>query len=274
MSTPSSSFDRPADRQPVPNEVPIHLRAPDSRSLHSLPFPNFLGIGAQKAGTSWLWKMLSLHPGLYLPEPKEHHYFDRELETVSPADYAARFRAGDGRIKGEITPAYATLSIERVQFVRSLMPDARLIFLLRNPVDRAWSQALMNIVTHDGRRYQDVPPVDFYAHFDSEHATDRGAYMTTIDRWEQAFSREHLLVDFYDRIGEDPRGLLTRVMTHVGVVVPMDWSAYPMNEVYFEGVKIPMPQAYRDYLRAKFHDEIERLYDHFGEPVRTWRSRV
>jgi hypothetical protein len=244
----------------------------DAAPLKTLP--RFLGIGAQKAGTSWLWKNLAHHPGLHLPEPKEHHYFDRDLgRGVTLAEYAARFASAGDRLPGEITPAYGHLPVERVRYVRQVMPDVRLVLLLRNPVDRAWSQALMNLCQHRNRRYDQVAPAEFYAHFDGAHATARGSYVANLATWESVFPREQLLVDFYERITDDPRGLLTDVLRHVGATVPADWSPFPLAEVVFKGEGVPMPDAYRDHLRRKFRDDIERLYDRFGDPVAAWRVR-
>ena len=60
-----------------------------------VPFPDFLGIGAQKAGTTWLHENLRRHPELFLPEEKELHYFDRQW--VRPLrHYSAAFREAGG----------------------------------------------------------------------------------------------------------------------------------------------------------------------------------
>lgn len=115
------------------------------RSTNGLCLPDFLGIGAQKAGTTWLHENLCHHPDLYLPEPKELHYFDWGFHR-SLRHYSDIFKRGCNRVKGEITPGYSIIPVERMRFIRTIMPDVRLIFLMRNPIDRAWSQALMNLV--------------------------------------------------------------------------------------------------------------------------------
>src|SRR5688572_21071755 len=67
------------------------------RSRDRLALPGFLGIGAQKSGTTWLHVNLACHPELYLPAQKEVHYFDRHFDK-SLEYYSRRFRPGDGRI--------------------------------------------------------------------------------------------------------------------------------------------------------------------------------
>ena len=112
--------------------------------------PDFLGIGAQKAGTTWLHENLRCHPELYLPDAKELHYFDWDFHQ-SLRSYAEHFRDGADRVKGEITPGYSILSSIRIALIKDLMPDLRLLFLVRNPISRAWSQALMNLVGRTNR---------------------------------------------------------------------------------------------------------------------------
>ena len=150
-------------------------------------YPSFLGIGAQRAATTWLHHSLRRHPDLWLPPAKELHYFDwisggpslvdrvtsgnrlcalwrqrvrGELrssirrgdfsgsaarcayEFLAPSDsrYLGMFESAGQRIAGEITPAYSLLSDSEVKRVAALLPDARVIVMLRNPIGRAWSQ--------------------------------------------------------------------------------------------------------------------------------------
>ncbi|WP_083781901.1 sulfotransferase [Synechococcus sp. WH 5701] len=103
-----------------------------------MPLPNFLCLGAQKAGTSTLQHWLSLHPQVFLPPGKEVHYFslhyDRDRSWYED-HYAS---AGAQQACGDITPYYLfhPLAAERIE---TLLPRARLIVLLRDPVERALS---------------------------------------------------------------------------------------------------------------------------------------
>src|SRR5690606_11946368 len=71
-------------------------------------FPDFICIGAQKSGTTWLYENLKLHPDIFMPDKKELHYFNLNYHT-SLAYYNSYFEKDSNRIKGEITPAYSTL---------------------------------------------------------------------------------------------------------------------------------------------------------------------
>ena len=107
-----------------------------------MSLPTFLVIGAQRAGTSLLHQILLGHPEVYVPrERKEVHYFDRYFER-GVAWYEGYFPAADAarsyRAIGEITPDYLATE-EAPARIHALLPACRLIAILRNPVDRAYS---------------------------------------------------------------------------------------------------------------------------------------
>ena len=101
--------------------------------------PDFLGLGTQKGGTTTLHQLLGLHPDVHLPDRKEVHYFD--LQPEQPASwYAEQFSsARPGQHCGEITPFYL-FHPEVPARIRALLPEAKLLVLLRDPVERALSQ--------------------------------------------------------------------------------------------------------------------------------------
>ena len=101
--------------------------------------PHFLGLGTQKGGTTSLQQLLSLHPQVFLPACKEVHYYS--LHDDQPLDwYAEHYReARPGQRRGDITPYYL-FHPRAQQQIRRTLPTAKLIVLLRDPVERALSQ--------------------------------------------------------------------------------------------------------------------------------------
>ena len=95
------------------------------------PLPDFLGIGAQKAGTTWLHDNLSCHPELYLPPEKEIHYFDQHNDK--PISYYSQFfkksKKNRACVKGEITPAYSVLPQNMIERIMGIMPHLKIIFV-------------------------------------------------------------------------------------------------------------------------------------------------
>ena len=241
------------------------------RSARGLSLPDFLGIGVQKAGTTWLHKNLRCHRELYLPERKELHYWD--LHYHRPLhQYAETFQSAGGRVCGEITPAYGVLPQRRIALIHRLMPDLRLILLLRNPIDRAWSQALMNLVVQTGRRHADVSDAEFVRHFESRASMLRGDYVGIIRNWSRCFPADQLLVGLYDDIADRPHELMTRIFCHLRVSTNVEWSQFPLQSIVFAGPTIPLPQRLRTHLQRLYAKKIEQCAALLDERILRWRD--
>ena len=184
-----------------------------------MSLPNFLVIGARRAGTSLLHhKILGTHPEIYVPvQRKETHYFDLYYErgvewyrSYFPSDEAAgRFRA-----IGEVTPDYLA-SEEAPGRIHQLLPECRLIAILRNPVEQAWSDYRHRRRSHDERR-------DFRTFIEDPAALSGGLYHRHLERYLALFRREALLVLLYEELVRDPARELGRLTSFLGV--PMIWS--------------------------------------------------
>jgi hypothetical protein len=102
--------------------------------------PNFLGIGAVKAGTTWVADQLAAHPDIFMAHGKELHYFSLHHDK-EPDWYLEHFRSAKGQgAVGEYSVTYMDGSPETARRVHAFNPDFRLIVTLRDPVGRAFSQ--------------------------------------------------------------------------------------------------------------------------------------
>ncbi len=243
------------------------------RSSASLSLPDALCIGAQKAGTTWLHENLEHHPEAFVPpRVKEVHYFDF-LYQKPLAEYAAVFAAGRDRVKCDVTPNYGRLRPGRIRFIRRVMPRVRLVFLMRNPIERAWSQALMDLVSRTGRAYEEVPESEFLAHLRSPSTRRNGLYTQILERWLAVFPPEQLFVGFFEDVQARPRELLAEIFRHIGVTDRPDWDSLPYAQRFHGGVGIEMPDAFRAELAGIFAEEIGRLAARYGGPAEAWRPR-
>ena len=249
-------------------------------AVEQLTLPKFLGIGAPKAGTTWLHHNLAAHPDLYLPPEKELHYFTVALHR-GMRWYSSRFEDAGARIPGEITPGYIALNQRRIALVRDLMPDCRLILIMRNPVDRAWSHAVMKLARREGRTVESVSDAEFAAHFRGTMSRRRSDYLGTIKRWHAVFPPERLMVASYDEIKEQPQQLLKRAIGHIGASTALDWTLFPYAEVIDRGLEgeddvfgktstPSMPDRHRDVLAALYKSDIEQLADAYPEYAMRW----
>ena len=189
--------------------------------MAALPGPTFLGIGAQKAGTTWLHKLLSLHPDIGMPQQKELHFWDRETpDAAAIAAYRSRFADLRGKARGEITPSYAILPPERIQLIHQNFPELNLIYVLRNPMERAWSQARMELARelHRGVAIPETTWGPWLAsHLDSPESRTRGDYASCLRNWLQHYSRESLLIGIHEENLAAPREFLISCAHHLGV---------------------------------------------------------
>jgi hypothetical protein len=262
----------------------LHARAPAAcvavnhwlyargfKSAARLPLPDFLGIGAQKAGTTWLHANLKAHPEIVLPpEAKEVHFFDKHLLDYGLEGYSTLFRAGPGKVKGELTPAYGIIPPRRIRFVRAVLPNVKLIFLMRNPIDRAWSHALMNLVTEPNRPLHEIPDEKFIAHFKSPASRSRGDYQAILDNWLACYPRKQLFIGLFDDLTMRPRHLLTEIFSFLGISTTVDFSRFPCDQPIFKGPDTPLPVHFSRLLRQIYETPIRRLAEHYSAPADRW----
>jgi hypothetical protein len=197
------------------------------------PLPDFLILGAQKAGTTALYAYLRWHPQVTGPSFKEVSFFDRHYAR-GERWYRAHLPIRRSGIVGEASPSYLfhPLASERVA---RMLPRARLIALLRNPVDRAFSHyqhevalgreelSFEDALAREDERMQGElermlrdPSYFSYAWWNHTYAA-RGRYAEQLERWLDAFPREQLLVLFTEELAADTAGTYRRVLDFLGV---------------------------------------------------------
>jgi hypothetical protein len=252
------AFERPAP--------PVFDLSAEQRRL----VPSFLGIGAQKAGTTWLHRNLLCHPEIGFGERKEIHFLDFEDNFERGVDwYLAQFEGNEGLICGDITPDYMIVDRSRVEWIHALNPGMRLVLLLRNPVDRAWSAARYYLVNRDidpsSQRPEEIQEL-----VTRSFMLWRGGYMEAIERWETVFSQEQLFVGFFEEMVDEPELLLRRVLRHIGADPDVDVAGYPLAERFNPSPESALSDENRAFLREIFADEIAMLARRFGAPARDW----
>lgn len=173
--------------------------------------PDFVGIGAQKAGTTWWFDAICAHPSVFSRGDihKERHFFDRyAIRPFGSADtslYHGWFPRPPGNLTGEWTPDYI-----HCPWVPALLaqaaPRTRLLALLRDPVERFRSG-----LAHQ-RRDSGRLSVETY-----QSAVARGLYHEALRRWTAYFPPEQILLLQYERCIADPSGQLARTYRFLGL---------------------------------------------------------
>jgi hypothetical protein len=184
---------------------------PSARSTEVTGPPDFVGIGVQKAGTTWWYEAICAHPEVYSRSDihKERHFFGRYVaHAFGPEDcalYHAWFPRPSGNLTGEWTPDYMHDPWVPPLLARAA-PQTRLLVLLRDPVER-FRSGLAHQTREGGRltlkAYQD--------------AVARGFYHDELRRWTAHFPREQILVLQYERCVVDPAAQLARTYRFLGL---------------------------------------------------------
>jgi Sulfotransferase domain len=262
--------------QPLRKVLRGSVRAYGRATAAARPLPDFLILGAQKAGTTALYAYLRWHPRITGPAYKEVSFFDRHY-VHGERWYRAHMPLGRGRIVGEASPSYLfhPLAPERVA---RMLPTARLIALLRNPVDRAFSHYQHEVALgreslpfedalarEDERMQGEVErmlrdPAYFSDAWWNYTYAARGRYAEQLERWYASVPREQLLVLFTEELAADTASTYLRVLEFLGVE-PHELASYPR---IFDRDYEEMDAATRARLEAEFAEPNRRLAELLG----------
>ncbi|HEX2742138.1 MAG TPA: sulfotransferase, partial [Rubrobacter sp.] len=277
-------------------------------------YPDFIGIGAQKAGTTWLSHNLQHHPQIWMPPLKEIHYFDERLDEPAnlvprlsrrlsggrgvdrrwrrqvksrigrhlkqfskkrflwdvryyfgaPGDdwYASLFEPGKGRVVGEITPAYSMLEPATVAHVHEVVPQAKIVFMMRNPIERAWSQIAMRFNKAGERDIASVKDKRLQRNFEREGSRSRTNYLRTLETWGSFYPEEQIFVGFLEDVHFFPEALLSRAYEFLGV----DSSFKPpgVEQRVHSRSTGQIPTRMVVYLAHTYLEQLQDLHERFG----------
>ena len=180
--------------------------------------PNFVLIGAMRSGSTSLYKYLQAHPDVFMPR-KEIHFFDRKWDRGLEW-YESRVEgyAGQSAV-GEATPTYLAepLALDRMA---AIIPDTRLLAVLRDPVDRAYSHYWMERIREREPRRFDEAVADEIEHRPGVPASDyldRGRYLGQLEQVTARFARDRLFVVLLDDLRDRPHTTIRDVCRFLAV---------------------------------------------------------
>jgi hypothetical protein len=287
--------------------------APGRARTGELRYPDFICIGAQKAGTSWLDHNLRRHPRLWLPPIKELQYFSqlylpetRKWTTRHRVEAGARAlkrytaktpldewddalvaRTADiangaasdewyggifslapaGRICGEVTPDYSTLPEEGVRHIVRLSPAVKIIFLMRDPIERSWSHIRMMMKT---RRITDLPAIEQMAR--NREQVRRADYAAIIDTWTKIIPRARFHTVLTEDISERSAEALGGICAFLGIAYREKLFRKAGYAIHV-GAARPMPPSVAAILKERLRPAYEAISARYPEIGATWMAR-
>lgn len=246
--------------------------------------PDFICVGAQKAGTTTLYDRLSQHPEITLPNRKEIRFFNHDPNWKMGLDYYLKnFSNFEEGITGDITPDYFCYDYVPERIYKTLGPNVKLIFMLREPVSRAYSQFnhFRRLGVEKSTSFEDY--LSSYSVFDSmqrrdswnspEYYVERGFYLRQINNYLKFFDTSNMLfVNFDDFVKNDKDAVMSSICGFLGVEsIPFDYSVHS-NEgfidksflikffdknVYFKNaIKYFLPKGVFGILKDKFSSKL------------------
>lgn len=258
------------------------------------PLPNFVVVGAPRSGTTSLWHYLRAHPDVFMAPSKELRFFNSDAVAGGLDEYRANFKGWRGeRAVGEASPQYM-YSTDAMRRMVELLPDARLIVVLRSPVDRAYSDYWLRAAT--GQEHRSFPEV--IAAGGSVYVK-RGRYLPFLQQVCELYPRAALRIELFEELVGSPGSVYRSVCEHLGVApdfVPPALGKQTNSFVRFRSLRFrkfhrrlpdrlrkvvgrlnatkdeypEMDGALRTELHASFRDDNERLANWLGRDLSAW----
>ncbi len=225
--------------------------------------PNFLLIGPGRAGSSWVYRNLRLHPDVFIPKQKSTKYF---TENYSKGDdwYKDFFKQSSHVAVGEASVRY--LASEAVpERIHKLIPDVKLIAVLRQPVEKAYSMYnRAQALAEDGSLTSTISFEDKFKI--SPKYVDNGMYARHIKRYYKFFPKENIKILFFDDLKQDNQKFLQQVFLFLGVdetfISPILGKKVGSSEILKSSSSAkPLYYGYRALLKMGFYDTAQYLYN-------------
>jgi hypothetical protein len=218
--------------------------------------PDFVGVGAQRCGTTWWYELICEHPGVQSGLAKERHFFDvfatEEMTDDDLASYQRCFPRADGQIAGEWTPRYA-YDFWTPSLLRRAAPEAKLLFMIRDPLARLRSAIKFRLSMDPPDGPEELARI-------CNEAAARGRYADQLERMLRWFGPDQVLVLQYERCVRDASAEIERTYGFLGI----DDRFRPANLERPRGWSTPdlaLPKAVADSLRFEAEAQAAKLGD-------------
>ena len=253
-------------------------------------FPDFLIVGPQRTGTSWLYKNLAHHPELFLSKKKEIHFFNLLNKPNHPmykthdisvylenfydtprsyiykniicyANYRQLYRP---KIRGEATASYAAMEEELVAEVVALNPNVKVILTIRDPIERAWSHAKKDLIMRRKlQSVEDLSKKEVENFINDKYQLACGNYTASVDKWSKYLLKGNLFIGLFDEIIDTPVEYLIKVYLFLGVSANQKFTQYAKNKINPSNKDV-LPSCYQGMLKEIFSEELQRLNSRYG----------
>ena len=264
--------------------------------------PDFLCVGAQKAGTSWLYRQLEPHPDFWMPPMKELHYLDnlnrtkrihgprrgderdasfvdsmqnlRDRSYLDLDSYGRLFQHKGACLSGDISPAYSTLNDEIIERVVNHFPNLKVVFLARDPVERAWSQLSMGVRLGMINKFDATDPDEVVCSLLIPGVLARSHPSKTVARWKRYVRPENFRLYFFDDLEENPAELRRSILRFLGGDPDKPSGKLKPHDNNDAGRdKLRLTAKVRERMAQFFEHELKACAVELGGRAKSWPAR-
>jgi hypothetical protein len=225
--------------------------------------PNFIGIGAPKAGTTWVFEALNKHPQIYMPPAKELHFFADYNIGTSIEEYTSYFEKVNPRMHqaiGEISATYLT-SVHAPERIKNLIPNVKLLICVRNPIDQVYSLYWHMLRQNFNLSQKDKIPTSFEEAIEKYEQTllSQALYFTNIQKWLNHFDKSQLKIIFFDDIIAEPQGVISDLFQFLEVDPEASYDLPKNNFSTRQGVS-PKNTTYHQIYKSLYGFANKQIY--------------
>jgi hypothetical protein len=264
--------------------------------------PDFLCVGAQKGGTSWLYRQLERHPDFWMPPVKELHYLDSLTRTrrfhpprcrdqrdasfldsmknlsaqfyIDLENYGRLFEHKGSLVSGDISPAYSTVSDEIIQRVVNSFPNLKVIFLARDPVERAWSQLSMGIRLGMISPFDETDPDEVIRNLLNPGVLLRSHPSKIVARWRRYVRPDLFRIYFFDDLEKNPAELRRSILMFLGADPSKpDGGLKAGDNEDANKKKLRLADKVRSTIAQFFEQELKACAAELDGPAKKWPAR-
>ncbi len=269
--------------------------------------PDFICIGEQRCGTTWLAHNLKQHPQIWLPPFKSIRYFNTPsllpnillmwmfakraerrrskgflrgefsksnftwylhyyLKPRTLSWYRDLFQPQANQIAGEICHAYSGLPPKMIAQIYRDFPQLKIIYLVRNPLDRAWSALALRRHRQDRYLSAEISVEQFNDFLKDSNILEKSDYATTLEHWRQVFPPDQMFVGFFEELVTQPAALLSNIAEFLGIDSLYTFDLASLNTRIASTSYDPIPPNRRDMLGQLLAPSIQRLHRQLNSP--------
>jgi len=248
--------------------------------------PNFMVIGGARCGTTWLHKILSSHSSVFLPEVKEPDYFNRRLVKLPYEQFLKETFLHEPLrpLRGDMSVNYSMMTQSVVEKLHDILPNLKLVLILRNPVERSWSQIKLNrdIMAETWKKHRilgygkrkptaELDEGEIYRDLTHPRIHRRSNYEWIMNNWVNVYGQDAMHIELFESVSNEPRQLVERVLDHLGVADdPWEPPAEIESRVHGSNAQMTVPPFAKYWLSKQWIEPTRRLNQRLGGILDHW----